>query len=93
MRGSVWNYNRVSEKGQRVDKMRMEALDSWCPRPGSNRHTLGRIRDFKSRASANSATRAHVLVAGLLHYPQRRRNIFRERHGVWSSRWRGWRYV
>jgi hypothetical protein len=32
----------------------------WCPRPGSNRHGRHRPTDFKSVASAYSATRAHL---------------------------------
>jgi hypothetical protein len=51
-----------------------EALKAWkwCPRPGSNRYTLGRIRDFKSRASANSATRARADFSPCCLLPQQR---------------------
>ena len=36
-------------------------LHIWCPRPESNRHELLHSQDFKSCASTNSATKAHLV--------------------------------
>ena len=35
---------------------------SFCRRPGSNRYGYFYPRDFKSRASASSATTAHIII-------------------------------
>ena len=39
----------------------LTGISCWCPRPDSNRHGSFPPRDFKSRASTNSATRAFEL--------------------------------
>ena len=45
----------------------------WCRKPGSNRYDTYVSRDFKSRASANSATPAELMLSAdcsrlLLYY-------------------------
>ena len=43
-----------------------EVVDIWCRSPGSNRDGLFSPRDFKSLASACSATPACLLYRGVL---------------------------
>ena len=45
-----------------------------CRRPGSNRHGYYYPRDFKSRASANSATAAAIKLSSLNRYCSDKRN-------------------
>ena len=53
----IWDISNGSflTSDVRINKKR-------CRRPGSNRHGYYYPRDFKSRASANSATAAYVTI-------------------------------
>ena len=73
---SIIQKNRLKTK-ENNENLQPSALSltTWCPRPDSNRHGSFPPRDFKSRASTSSATRAFELMVRSSELGDKRQSI------------------